>query len=251
MDTIGALRRLMRQRDEGMATHVAWLARRFGRQDLAPFAPADVRALSQILERVDAAAGTRLLTAGEPAPAAFVIERGEVELVLDQAGRRRLLAVQRPGGVVGDIPLLCELPAPFTALTRSRSTLLRLPARALDELLAAHPAIALRWLTSTVRRLEHANRRIVALTAGGLADRVVALLADELMGQEDAPTTRIDLTQAEIAALLGASRQSVNAVLSRLADQGLVRTGYGAVDVLDPRGLLERCGQDRLLGGRC
>lgn len=246
MDVRATLARLLPTSSADMTTHVAWLARRFGRRELAPFTPADVAALSRTLERVELRAGEVLHRAGEAAEAAYVVERGEVELTISRGGSRHLIAIQRPGGVIGDVPLLCAMPAPYTARARSDATLLTIRNDALLDLLAAHPAIALRWLTSTVRRLEHANRRIVALTVGDLRDRVVALLADELGDGEV-----VDLTQAEIAGLLGASRQSVNRVLGELAGEGLVRTGYGAVDVADPRRLLELAGQLGLAGGRC
>lgn len=246
MDVRATLARLMPAGGADMATHVAWLARRFGRSELAPFTSADVAALSRTLERVELHAGELLHRAGEAARAAYVVERGEVELTVSRGGTRHLVAIQRPGGVIGDIPLLCAMPAPYTARARADAALLTIRQDALLELLAAHPAIALRWLTSTVRRLEHANRRIVALTVGDLRGRVIALLADELAEGEV-----IDLTQAEIAGLLGASRQSVNRVLGELTSEGLVRTGYGTVEVTDPRRLLELAGQQGLAGGRC
>ncbi|MBW3578038.1 MAG: Crp/Fnr family transcriptional regulator [Actinobacteria bacterium] len=231
-----------------MATHVAWLARRFGRPELAPFTVSDVAALTTTLQRVGLRAGEKLLTAGEVADAAYVVEHGEIELFLPRHGSRHLVAIHRPGGVIGDIPLLCEMPAPYTAVARRDATVLVIEHGALLDLLGTHPAIALRWLTSTVRRLEHANRRIVALTIGDLRDRVLALLADELAGDE---RRHVDLTQAEMAALLGATRQSVNRVLHEFVGEGVIATGYGGVEVIDPRRLIALAGQEGVTGGRC
>ncbi len=97
--------------------------------------------------------------------------------------------------------------------------------------------MALRWLVNVVQRLERANRRVVSLTLGDLRSRVLALLADELVSTEDG--SDIGLTQAEMAALLGATRQSVNRVLRKLAGEGLLRQRYGKVEIEDPERVIQ------------
>ena len=77
-----------------------------------------------------------------------------MELALRRGPRRILVGIQRAGGVFGDIPLLCEMPFPYAAVARTPAGLLRLPKDSLTDLLARHPAIALRWLSSVVKRLE-------------------------------------------------------------------------------------------------
>lgn len=221
-----------------MPTHAAWIARSFGRRDFAPLTTADLEALSGILETVPVEAGQKILSPGHPADAAYIVQAGEVELFVRRGGRRMLIGIQRVGGVFGDVPLLCEMPFPFSAVARRESTLLRLERGALLDLLSRHPAIALRWLTSVVKRLELANRRILELTVGDLRGRTLALFADELVGGAGV----VRLTQAEIAALLGATRQSVNRVLGQLTDEGLIRREYGEVEILDAERLLELAG---------
>jgi CRP/FNR family transcriptional regulator, cyclic AMP receptor protein len=44
---------------------------------------------------------------------------------------------------------------------------------------------------------------------------------------------RIDISQQEVASMLGASRTSVTAALSKLVDQDLVKIGYGSIYLLD------------------
>jgi CRP-like cAMP-binding protein len=55
-------------------------------------------------------------------------------------------------------------------------------------------------------------------------------------------TATIPLSQAQLADLVGATRPSVNQVLQRLADRGLVALQRGRVDVLDVAALTARCG---------
>lgn len=227
----------------GMATHVAWIAKDFGRPNISLFSPADIDALGRTLESSSVPAGQRVLSPGAPADAAYIVESGEVELIVRRGARRSVVGIQRAGGVFGDVPLLCEMPFPFAAVARVKTTLLRLEKASLVELLTTHPTIALRWLTSVVRRLEHANRRIVQLTVGDLPARMVALLASEI-AQDGRQTTEVRLTQSELAALLGATRQHVNRVLRELAENGLVQQQYGAIEILDPQRLMQMAGVD-------
>jgi CRP-like cAMP-binding protein len=238
----------MSRGDRGMATHVAWIARDFGRPDLAPFSTVELEELSRILEPVEVEAGQKILAPGQPAEAAYIVRDGEVELALRRGPRRLIVGIQRTGGVFGDVPLLCEMPFPFAAVARTRTSLLKLPRESLTELLSRHPGIALRWLSSVVKRLEQANRRIVELTVGDLRARTLALLADELVRVE-APA-QVALTQGQIAALLGASRQSVNQVLGALAKEGLLRPQYGGIEVTDPEAVL-RLGRAGSAPGVC
>lgn len=232
-----------------MTTHVAWVARDFGRRNISLFSPDDVATLTRTLESTTAAQGERILSPGQSADAAYIVERGEVELLVRRGARRSVVGIQRAGGVFGDVPLRCEVPFPFAAIARVETQLLRIEKPGLVELLTSHPTIALRWLTSVVRRLEHANRRIVQLTVGDLPARMIALLASEV-ARDDRGSTEVRLTQSEPAALLGATRQHVNRVLRELAGEGLVRQQYGSIEVLDPQRLLERAGVD-VLGATC
>jgi CRP-like cAMP-binding protein len=65
-----------------MATHVAWIARDFGRRDMSPLSNADVDALGRVLEPIRVEAGRRILSPGDPADAAYIVEEGEVELAV-------------------------------------------------------------------------------------------------------------------------------------------------------------------------
>jgi CRP-like cAMP-binding protein len=234
--------------DRGMPTHVAWMARDFGRPELAPFSVSELHTLERILEPLEVQVGRKILSPGELADAAYIVREGEIELVLRRGPRRIIVGIQRPGGVFGDIPLLCEMPFPYAAVARTSASLLKLSKESLTELLSSHPAMALRWLSSVVKRLEQANRRIVELTVGDLRARTLALLADELVRVDK--SRRVALTQGEIAALLGATRQSVNHVLRELAKEGLLTQQYGGIEIPDPEGIL-RLGRGGSLPGIC
>lgn len=218
-----------------MAAHAAWLARDFGRREMAPLTASDVEVLSRTFQPMEVKAGTKLLAAMREPDAAYIVEAGEVELVMRRGARRLVLGIARAGDVIGDVPLLCNMAPPFSAIARTDAKLLKLERAALQDLLEKYPAISLRWLSSLVRRLEQAQRRIVALMVGDIRARTLAILGEELLA---AGRSEVRLSQGEIAALLGATRQSVNRVLSQLSAEGLLRQQYGKIEILDPDRIL-------------
>lgn len=235
---LDAARSMLRDRGT-IASHAAWLARDFGRREMAPLTSSDVEILSRTFQPMEVKAGTKLFAAMRDPEAAYIIESGEVELVLRRGTRRLVLGIAREGDVVGDVPLLCNMAPPFSAIARTDAKLLKLERAAFEDLLRGYPAISLRWLSSLVRRLEQAQRRIVALMMGDIRARTIAIIGEELLA---AGGSEVRLSQGEIAALLGATRQSVNRALRQLSSEGLINQEYGKIVVLDPDRILELAG---------
>jgi DNA-binding FadR family transcriptional regulator len=65
-------------------------------------------------------------------------------------------------------------------------------------------------------------------------EQVAGLLLDEQDSYGD-----VLLSQAAIAELLGASRQSVNEALAQLRTDGSIKTGYRRISVIDEDGLTQ------------
>ncbi len=222
-----------------MASHAAWLARDFGRREMAPLTPADVEVLARTFEPIQVKAGTKLLAAMHQPEAAYIVQAGEVEVVMRRGPRRLVLGIARSGDVVGDVPMLCNMAPPFSAVARTDARLLKLERAALQELLEKYPAISLRWLSSLVRRLEASQRRIIALMVGDIRARTIAILAEEILA---VGRSEVQLSQSEIGALLGATRQSVNRVLGQLSSDGLIHQEYGRIEILEPDRILDLAG---------
>src|SRR6266581_798159 len=146
---------------------------------------------------------------------------------LPGAAAQRAARLLRPGDVDGDIQLLLEMPLPYTGRALSNVTCLFLGPRDFEQLLATHPAIARRWLSSVAQRLAASQARILALLGGSLAAQAASLLAEE------AVDGRVELPQRTLAAMLGVQRPSLNKILKDLERDGLIRISYAAIEVLD------------------
>jgi DNA-binding MarR family transcriptional regulator len=78
--------------------------------------------------------------------------------------------------------------------------------------------------------------------------RVVELLAGDLEAQVASVLVRrnerglVNLSQSHLAELIGGNRSSVNRILKRLEEQGLVKVHYGQVEVLNEEELSRAAG---------
>jgi CRP-like cAMP-binding protein len=209
--------------------HYAWLARTFGRTDYLLLSPEDLAALGDAGAYVRKVAGTHLFREGEPAPAAYVIREGTVELYRGDRSRSLVVSRTGAGSVIGDIAMFRSEPYLQSALAVDDVVALRLDRDRLLPLLLQRPVIALRWLVAGLGQLERTQRRVLGLMHRTLLQQVAGLLVDEAD-----PRGEVHLSQATIAGLLGASRQSVNEAIAELRGRGIVETGYRMIRLVDP-----------------
>lgn len=92
---------------------------------------------------------------------------------------------------------------------------------------------ALRWIT------EAHGLQPESLLRTRLAELVEMRRADHPEAKSE-----IRLSQSDIAALVGISRQTANAILKRLEEQGLIEIGFRKIRVPDPKALRESSGND-------
>lgn len=211
----------------------AWVARCVGRGTNAPLAPADVAALAATLQPVEPSAGQPLF--GTPTgsePGVWIIRSGHVELSVTAGRNRVVVGVLHPGDVEGDIPLLLDLALPYAARAVDAVTCLHLRPTDFENLLARHPAIARRWLSSVAQRLAASHERLIALLGRPLAAQLAGLLLDEADRDPDGGGI-VRLPQRTLAAMLGVARPSLNKILKDLERHGHVEVGYSSVRLID------------------
>lgn len=208
--------------------HYAWLARSFGRTDYLLLSHQDLAAIGAAGTYVEKYPGTHLFRQGEPSEAAYVIQRGRVELY--RGHRNDALVVARPGegAVIGDIAMFRNQPYVQSARAVDAVTALRLERDRLLPVLIQRPIVSLRWLVAGLSQLERTQRRVLGLMHRTVLEQVAGLLLDEAD-----PRGEVHLSQAAIAGLLGASRQSVNEALGELKARGAVETGYRVIRLVD------------------
>ena len=219
--------------------HLAWLARSFGRPDYLPLSPTDIDVLTRSGEIIKKYPGTHLFREGEAATAAFLIREGEVDLYRSTGDRRQVVGRVGSAAVIGDIAMFSGQPYISSARAVDQVTAFQFDRDRLLPELVRSPAITLRWLVASLTQLERTQRRVLNLMHKTVLAQVAGLLVNECDERGE-----VALSQATMATLLGASRQSVNEALNELTRRGHVDTGYRLVRVLDPEQLSRVAAQD-------
>lgn len=205
----------------------AWVARCVGDSETAPLREHDLSALASYLTPRHYERGAPIYAADQPAAGVWIVRSGLGELVSGSGRRRLVLRLLRPGDVDGDIQLLLNMPVPYGARAIQPTRCLFLERQSFDRLLAEHPAIARRWLSSVAARVSGSQMRLLQLLGRSLPDQTARLLLAESVDG------RVPLPQKTLAAMLGVQRPSLNKVLREFQQQGYVRLGYASVEIVD------------------
>ncbi len=184
---------------------------------------AELERLAQVREYDDEAV---IASQEEPGDALFVLVKGRVKVVLyGDSGREIILNVfKSPGDFFGEMSLLDDEPRSATLVASEPSRLLVLSRADFRAHIQRHPKTALRVLTELSHRLRRADEVIGNLALldvyGRLAGKLKELAEAEGEVTEDGFLVRSRPTQAEIAATIGTSRETVSRALSELARRG-------------------------------
>ncbi|ATQ43099.1 Crp/Fnr family transcriptional regulator [Caulobacter mirabilis] len=148
-------------------------------------------------------------------------------------GREALISLLPAGGVIGQSVSFGGGPRIVTVTAATPSLVFTLSDRALRRVAAVRPGL---W--EAVSTLVYAQLRSVSL---GLAEMVAlpprARLVSRLLALGGLGDGEVVASQADLAEMIGVTRKAVNGWLGELESKGLVRLGYGRVEVLDRRGL--------------
>ena len=184
------------------------------------------------------AKGHILFREGEPGDHLYVVEHGKIKLgTASSDGRDALLAVIGPGEMIGELSLFDPGPRTATATALTDTVLRCLGHESLRPWLAGRPEVAEPLLQALARRLRKTNEAMSDLVFSDVPGRVAKALIDlgERFGvpQGDAVVVTHDMTQEELAQLVGASRETVNKALADFAHRGWIRLESRSVTLLD------------------
>ena len=134
-----------------------------------------------------------------------------------------------------------------TASAVTDTVLLSLSQRDLRPWLTGRPEVAEALLQALAQRLRRANEAMADLVFSDVPGRVAKALLDlsEKFGQPQPDGSTLvahDLTQEELAQLVGASRETVNKSLADFASRGWIRLEARSVILLDAERVTRRAG---------
>jgi CRP-like cAMP-binding protein len=213
----------------------------------ADLSPAELVGLATLMRPRRYAKDEVIYLRGDPGTAFYVIASGKVKIALTSPeGKELILRRYGPGGFHGELALLDDEPRSADAIATESSVLLVLQRDAFRQFLAEHPDVATKLLAAVSQYLRRNAELIQDATFLDVPARLARILL-ELAGQPGAtelpePGAIIPdrMKQGELAALVGATRESVNKWLGSFERQGLISYDKGHITLLRPSGLKQR-----------
>jgi CRP/FNR family transcriptional regulator len=197
------------------------------------------------LKQSSSSRASAIFTEGDPGGELHVILSGKVKISRAAAdGRENLLAVLGPGDLFGELSLFNPGPRTATATAITDVQLATFSHDDLRPVIIEQPEVAAELLRALAERLRQTNDAMADLVFTDVPGRVAKALLSlaERFGETDPDGVRVhhDLTQEELAQLVGASRETVNKALSDFAGRGWLRVDARSVVLLDVERLRRR-----------
>ena len=203
------------------------------------------RALRRQMSEVTVSRGEHLFLEGQDGDRLYVVLDGKIKLTRAASdGRENLLSVIGPGEMFGELSLFDPRPRTSTASAVTDATVAALAHDALRPWLLERPDVSmhmLRALAKRVRREFDVTADLVFTDVPGRVAKNLLDLADRFGEQNrDGLHVHHDLTQEELAQLVGASRETVNKALADFAARGWLQISARSVLILDADRLRRR-----------
>lgn len=201
----------------------------------------DMRALASRGRMRTFPAGTTIFSEGEKGDSLHVVVDGRVRIsVTSGSGDEATVAMVGPGDCFGELSLLDGRPRSASAVASTITKTFVVTRDAFGEWVGERPAAALAILETLSLRLRRTDEALADLAFLDLAHRLAKqLIALASMHTAEGaprldPPVRINVTQGELASMLGVSRESVNKQLNAFAREGWLSLSRGAVILEKP-----------------
>lgn len=161
----------------------------------------------------------------------FVILDGEVSIEsVNIDGKVTPFLQLNQGDIFGEFGLIDTKGRSASAQVLKPAILAALGRKVFDDLIANYPSFSKNIMEILVGRLRSANQQVESLVTMSLMQRTAQILLH--MHEKSGPDLKV--TQNELAERLFATREKVNSKLKELERLGAVKTGRGAIKIVDP-----------------
>lgn len=208
-----------------------------------------IAALADELEEVNFPPRHTVFAEGHPGSDLYIVLAGRVKIAQTTPdGRETLIAVLGPTDMFGELALFDPGPRTSTVTTLTQLHAVRMDRRALHAWIAAYPSMGQQLLQMLARRLRRTNDTLCDLIFTDVPGRVAKQLLDlasrfgasASAGAQQTLSVELNLTQEELAQLVGASRETVNKALSDFTQRGWIHQQGKVLLILAPEKLAHR-----------
>jgi CRP-like cAMP-binding protein len=192
------------------------------------------RVIDECSQTIVLARNQILFRAGDLPDAFFIISTGKVKLSRCQKAdgvqvREAILTILGGGDILNELAVCDPKPRLTTATALTRTQIRYVPGTVVDHLIHTNEAFSRMMMRYLGRRIRAGQETISSLIINDVAGRVaqVVLSLTTRFGERhsDGIWVQHDITQSDIAMMVGASREAVNKALTDFAARGWMRLG--------------------------
>ncbi|XJJ70054.1 Crp/Fnr family transcriptional regulator (plasmid) [Novosphingobium sp. BL-8A] len=177
--------------------------------------------------------GEHIYEVGGPPNGLHCVLDGEVRLfAYPRSSRPFITRILRQGDWFGSLSTCDMGPQPNDAVAFETVTIASLSVSDIDAIAIDHPAIWRQIALMNGREHRFSAEFVMAMMGQSMSDRLSVLLKLGSIVEDDGVRV-IKITQEDLAAVAGFSRQRINALLQKLEKEGRIERGYGSIRILD------------------
>lgn len=208
----------------------------------------DLQKISDVVKMQSIKKGNTLFRKGEQGTALYLIVSGKIKIsVTSRLGDEVILSILSSGELFGDMALLDGMTRSADAVAVEDSQLYVLYQ---DDFIAIlmKSSTAIKALFSTLcarlRKTDKFVEETCFLNVSSRLARRLSEFAERQIKAGEEGEIRIEMTQSELASMVGATRESVNKELRNMREKGIVKTVGRSVVVCDLERLKRRARWD-------
>lgn len=176
--------------------------------------------------------GVNFLSEGSSSDSLYFIISGLVKVYKTSAnGKEQMLHIAPPGDSLNDVSLFDGGPNAANMVTLTPVVLYAIKKEDLFRVLRENPVIMMNVIRTLAARIRRDSKLLEDLSSSQVLGRLAKLFLGRYGGEE--LTDGLNLTQKDMASLVGSSREMVNRSLRIIEDMGGIRLSRRKVFVLD------------------
>ncbi len=172
--------------------------------------------------------GSIIYHQGDKARCFYYLKKGRVKVVMTSAdGMEKTLSTASAGEILGEAAFFDKMPRISSAYALTNIEVVSVDEAKLLSLIKDNPKLALELLEIQATRIRQLSSQIDAITFMKADGRIASLLL------RSASSNIVNYTHEEIAGIVGVSRVTVSKILNRFKREGLLKTDYGKIVLIN------------------
>lgn len=183
--------------------------------------------------------GEIIFREGDPGQVLYLVQCGQVRIYVNglDGSETSVILFGRPGDMFGELAVIDGLPRSATAVALDETVLYTISRESFRLHMQRFPQLALNFMKELTHRVRYNTRQMDSLASLPVSQRLARKLLElaQDYGRIEANNVIIDmtLTQANLASLIGATRESTNKILRDFRERYLIWFEYGRITILD------------------